>query len=1462
MMKLKIKGVLLSLVVVFAVMMCSFTMNTANTVYALSSWSPQTGYMPGIGIDPGITVTPLPSIDPSITIPAITLPYIETTSSPQIYARDYLYVENESKNRKWGDYPYLKFVDYFKITRQDGRKIYSASDWYNENLDTVNYKAYLWVKQSPMESNNDGFFWTTQRAKWEYGTYYLTFCSDGCTDDSFDVDIIDESGEKGVNPGDSTILLGHLNKGNESLPYTNGYFSVVEFYGKAYWHNEFWGNTWNSQTVSTTMTPKINNIWRTWDNTLTPQDDKVAEVTQNGQRYLYHNQPFVVVADNLNNYIKVNGNKVTPNVDANVTAYYDGFHIGIVNEGVTTVSIEDGAKERYTDYKCIIDNLIPDINFNYTNKNALDKVQYGALTKMSDGSYSQGVSNAKFRDKVQVEFGAGENESPEIAQYLYNGEIHDITSGTWLENAGEYTLIVQDLVGNRRTVSFTIDDTLPTINYNNLANCADYKITKWYKVIPPINFDAFESYTYKSHQDALNKAIELEFANNVSILELTNLEDFIETNVADNGDINNTDDDVRLGTYWLYKSISNPDVNLYYFDYNYLCKALSYFAVNYVQGPFYFYQNGENDYGKILDVGIVDNVWNKKESPAFIGNNFSFTKNNDDESYQIFYSYADNTEESWIQLVYNKPFGQQVAQHGLYKIKEIDYVGHESTYFVYYDKEPPVLIATVTNYGGIVSYTKTISHYDIPENAGLVYYFANFKIDEIIDDDTWYVLNVTAPDGQVYNYTYDDDIPNLETLGTGEFTIKLFDRVNNTFEFQVAILGKAPTVTFTEINTNSQLQVDINQGEDYNTVTNLKIYKNNKLLNNENGYDEFPEKTSDELIYIDIDKFSYVFNKGGIYKVELTDNYGRILTYEYKFEKDLPTGILLGVKHNGKTNTDVQFIYNSNRFLFTITENESAFENYISEYNEESNLTTITIKAVEDVFNYYQIILYNNEDLENFNNYNFYIKTVAPTINLVGVENGGVTSSDVYATWEENEELLTSNYSINNGQISKYRKSQVLSVEGTYYLDLTDSLGNTNYVTFNIDRTLDFTILENDVEKTQNEVRYTNKNISIRNNENLDISILKDNEIYTYNFGEYITSEGTYLVQISDEYHNTTLFYITIDLTPPTAKLIGVDNFGTTTNFVRVEWEDLDNTAVCILNNSEPVEYINGDSIILNGNYKIIVYDKAQNSIEFEFKIDNKLDYFVNTFYNGYSNGDVYVLALEYLTIDMYKNEVKIDYQFEQKLTEQGNYRFLLKDELGNEEMFYFSIIQKPVQKLDSTFNESVKITSILRDGNEYTNDIISRNKLYLFEEGNYQVTVVENDVEYAFSIAIDTTPPTLVLVGVEAGGYTKGEVSTRNVSDPNATITALFNGNEIEYKLGDKLKNAGVYKIRVTDEAGNFTEYEFTIVYALNGASIALIAGALALVVVIIAITIWQRRKYKKAKIEYEVETDLEEDK
>ena len=186
---------------------------------------------------------------------------------------------------------------------------------------------------------------------------------------------------------------------------------------------------------------------------------------------------------------------------------------------------------------------------------------------------------------------------------------------------------------------------------------------------------------------------------------------------------------------------------------------------------------------------------------------------------------------SWKQFAYGVPFSKQVTSHGLYQIKEVDYVGHETTYYVFIDVQAPLLDIKGKIYGKDKEITRTISKADIPANSELIFYYEDFEILNVIEDDKWWVMEVKCPYNTTKRFTYLDEMPDFSELGSGIFQINIADRVGNAFTFKVALLGKAPETKFKTITANTQLEIKINKGESYNSIQDLKIYRNGICLN-------------------------------------------------------------------------------------------------------------------------------------------------------------------------------------------------------------------------------------------------------------------------------------------------------------------------------------------------------------------------------------------------------------------------------------------------------------------------------------------------------------------------------------------------------------------------------------------------------------------------------------------------------
>ena len=1374
-----------------------------------------------------------------------------------------LYVVNDKFSKSYkADRKYASFVKYFKIVRTDGRPIYDDDGildvrwWQNGEFtpsdEIVDYAANLYVSTQMLDYDYRGFLGTVLYSKFESGEFLITFSREQDPEDVFSSALHDKNPNNygagayknnGLNPGFEYYKIADMHT-------TNSPYVFVELNARGYWENCFWGGCYDYIDIRDCLSGFMPRANRDWSNELTTKNN-VGIGTYKERTAYYSPKAFTVIARNLNNLIKINEVEVTPQYGTSVVPYKDGHHIEITDEGVTRVQIEEGAEGRYTSYYCFVDTTLPDVSYTFHNSNATEKRKVGNITTNNSGAKSQTIYEGIFKDQVQINFDYDENvESPEIATCTFNGETFEITSGTWFNEEGDYTITITDKAGNATISQFTIDKSKPSYNLERLQNDTSYKITKWYLTTIPSGYNGYGSYSFKEEGDAFSFACEMENQNKVTGHYLNNIEDFIDTHLVATG---NT---VQVGPYWYYKSRENPELYVYYFDENSLNEVIAFYAQDFVSDEQTYRLNSSiypNNYGNHIDESVYDNIIVKNGIEAYIVNNFTFRYVDDIEASQIFYDYAEDDKENWIEFQFNKSFASQVNAHGLYKIKEVDFVGNETTYYVFFDKEAPLLDIKVKVYGNDKSLTQTISVNDIPKNGELVLYYEDFEILEIIEDDKWYVLEVRCPDGTTKRYTYLDDLPDFSELGSGEFNITIGDRLNNQFKFKLFLLGEAPKANFEIINANSQLEISITTGEEYNTLTDLKIYRNGILLNSEYGYDEYPNDDSNSLIFVDKDTLKYIFNKGGIYVVEISDNFNRALTYEFKFEKELPTGILVGVEHNGRTKNDVSFIYDSEKYFVVTYEDE---QNKSFENTTNDNQITLHFNPIENSEHKYTIYLYDKTDNENYNVYTFTIKTIKPIINLFGVKNGGKTGGSVYATWENTNEQYNASYTVNGNQFD-YRKGQVLSGEGNYTISLSDELGNTATVTFEIDKTIDFAIADvTGKTYSKEDIELINFDIRIVNLEELTCEITKNDEPYSYEFGLLISEEGIYKVNLYDIYGNSIYFTFEIDKTPPKATLYGVENYGVTSGNVWVNSQESNLTCWYVLDENFKTDYKLSTELKQSGNYVVCIADKAKNITTFEFTIDKKIDFEINTYYGGISNGGVRIIAYENLQIVMLKDGQNFDYSFEQVLNEEGEYSFTLKDDLGNKQSFYFYIINKNKQSLKHLLTENIEVKSVIKDNENYE-FTIADGRLYLYDEGLYTVNILDNNsgLEYSFNITIDTTPPTLELVGVENGGTTKNLVSMKNISEENCTLVVMVDGMYFDYTLGDEIEKSGQFIVTLTDEAGNSTTYTFERVYSLNSASIAVLAGLGVLVILIIILLVKSRHHYYREETVEEIE-------
>lgn len=892
------------------------------------------------------------------------------------------------------------------------------------------------------------------------------------------------------------------------------------------------------------------------------------------------------------------------------------------------------------------------------------------------------------------------------------------TRNTVISEDGLYEFVLQDKAGNTSTYKIRIDTLAPELNQELVNSSEDYLVGKWFLV----NVDDTQT-SFADYESALEFASTKEFEKYVTALELDDVNNFTQYHlVASKG---NPEDDVRVGTYWRYKSQANPESELYYFDESLLKEVVSHYAKAYVS-EINYYTLGENNYGEVSN-NMFDNTWTSDDGiNAPLGNNFSFTEF---DSCEVYMELVGGSEGK-VAVEFNVPLKEQFNVTGLYEVTEIDEAGNTSNYYIFLDFSAPNLVVNAEVFGDGEVKEMTITSDTVSTIS--TYYYKSFEVSQIVDNDSWATIAITN-DGKTTYYSKGDELPVL--TGGGKYDLVVYDRLNNSYEFVVYIVGNEATIEFSPNSESTEFTIDISLEQEFDTIVSLEIYKDGEKLEG-----------------VTPDTLTYTFTKDGTYIVVLRDNFGRVIERTYEFDKSLPNGSL-SIDNGSRTTEEVTFTFDNSKYVAEVSKDGELIET-----NSSGEI------LVSDDGNY-SIKLINLTDEENFNTYQFTIDTKAPGVNLDGVEQGKTTNTDVSVSWSD-EDVVSATYTKDNGESVVLENGATLTEEGIYVVKVVDDLGNTTEVMFTIDKSLDYEVYVDNTSATG--VETTGEDVLVINNEELHISVTKNGEAYEYSFGDVLSEEGTYLIKISDDHGNTTVIQITID------------------------------------------KSVNAHATTGNGTI---------------------------------SNEEVIIVAGEKVSVIVTKDGQAYDYTLGQSITEEGKYNVTIYDAYGNQKTITFEIVNGTKSVLDYTLGESVEVIEVKHNGEVIEWD---SNHLNFTEDGIYEVTVLVDGEEYSFELSLDTTAPEITLNGIEDGEAGNVTVTITDMTE-EGTVKVYKDGVEIEYNLGDELKDYGEYVVEVTDELGNTRSYSFTLEYQMNGWAIALIIiGLLAIAGIVVLICLKKKRVFK----------------
>ena len=353
------------------------------------------------------------------------------------------------------------------------------------------------------------------------------------------------------------------------------------------------------------------------------------------------------------------------------------------------------------------------------------------------------------------------------------------------------------------------------------------------------------------------------------------------------------------------------------------------------------------------------------------------------------------------------------------------------------------------------------------------------------------------------------------------------------------------------------------------------------------------------------------------------------------------------------------------------------------------------------------------------------------------------------------------------------------------------------------------------------------------------LTLEKDGMEIPYESGQKLSQDGHYVLTFENYDGYRVVYTFDIDTVAPEINIDGAEHNERVSADVTVEWTEENLAGKLYKNGAYVGEYISGTVLSKDGAYRIVVTDLAGNAAEVCFTIDKTADFDINVNDKGLSNS-VTIAGNEELTVLLTKDGEVVEYDLGDSVTEPGTYTLNVSDSLGNTREVSFIIVKPLVQSFEHNFDNVPGFEKVTVDGEDKR---LNYGTLELKEDGVYEVGVVVNGVSYNFTVTVDATAPTLTIDGVENGGTTKDKVILSNLSE-TANVRVYRNDEAIEYELGNELREVGIYRVVVTDEAGNTSEYSFEIEKSISGGIIALIVIAVLAVVGVGVFLILKKRK------------------
>ena len=411
--------------------------------------------------------------------------------------------------------------------------------------------------------------------------------------------------------------------------------------------------------------------------------------------------------------------------------------------------------------------------------------------------------------------------------------------------------------------------------------------------------------------------------------------------------------------------------------------------------------------------------------------------------------------------------------------------------------------------------------------------------------------------------------------------------------------------------------------------------------------------------------------------------------------------------------------------------------------------------------------------------------------------------------------------------LNRYTYGTNITADGVYYFTIRDDIGNEKEFRIHVD-----TVVNMSISGT-----YTVKDGKYVARSALTFTCLETHTTFmlskggaTYENGATLSEDGTYTLYVADSYGNVFDIEIFIDKTPPNLTLYGAKDGEITRENVSITFED---GARGVLTNAkgEKIKDIeSGELFSEDGSYFIVITDYAGNETRATFYIQTKIEITANILNEQITSDPVNVAFASDVTIKITRDGEEIAYQT--RFVDVGVYEIKAVDEVGNELVFRFKIIEKLYREYEVELGEGWEIANVKKNGAPIVNTT------RFVDTGDYVITITDGTVFYDLHVEIDSVPPTIE-ISIAGNKATFSGANKQNVS------AKLFKGGEevVGYTFGQAVNSDGTYRLELTDELGNTNVYEFVVPFQLNGWAITVIVLASVVLLLVIIFIIKSRQ-------------------